>query len=404
MRRKVLFKAPALTFSGYGVHARQVCRYLMDLADAGEVDLYIELTRWGNTPWALRDDIFDGLVARVRKYFRPTVDSNGQRMKFDVSVQLLLPNEWTVEPGAFNVGMTAAVESDRANPLWAPACDAMDMVVVPSSHAARAMATCGETSTPVHVVPESYIEALDRPPADVDFGFSTSFNFLVVGQLTSHSPGLDRKNMFGTVKAICDAFPGDEDVGIVLKTNAGRGTKIDRQVTYDKFRQLVGSVRKGQFPRLHIIHGDMEDAEMVALYKDPSVKAFVSLTRGEGFGLPILEAAVAGLPVVATNWSGHLDFMSRGKFIKVDYELQPIPGEKVDRHGGQDAARNIWVDGSRWACPREKNAVKALQKFRQSHEIPTRWAQELSVELRSAYSYAAVRDMYDALLGPVLRT
>ena len=53
----------------------------------------------------------------------------------------------------------------------------------------------------------------------------------------------------------------------------------------------------------------MTDEEMNQLNNDPKVKAFVSFTKGEGFGRPLLEAAITGKPVITTNWSGHLDFL-----------------------------------------------------------------------------------------------
>ena len=58
-----------------------------------------------------------------------------------------------------------------------------------------------------------------------------------------------------------------------------------------------------------MIHGNMSDDEVHALYTDPKVKAYVTATHGEGFGLPIFEAAYSGLPVVAPAWSGHVDFL-----------------------------------------------------------------------------------------------
>lgn len=399
MKKKVLFKAPALTYSGYGVHARQVADFLMDLADDGKIDLYIELTRWGNTPWALRDDQLGGRVARIKKYFRSTVDSGGKRLRFDVSVQLLLPNEWTIEQGAFNVGMTAGVESTCANPMWVDACNKMDMVIVPSTHAERALRAAGEIRRPLHVVPEAYIGALDEPLPSLQptFGIDTDFNFLIVGQLTANHAALDRKNIYNTINVMCDAFKGDSDVGVVLKVNSGRSTKLDRKVTCDRLKTVIEATRKGDFPKFHIVHGNMTDDEMACLYRHPKMKAFVSLTRGEGFGLPILEAAVAGLPVITTNWSGHLDFMSKGRFIPVDYTLKHIPPQKIDKNKDNPAS-NIWMEGAHWACPIDRGAVKALKKFRQSPDIPTQWATDLACRLREEYSLGAVHEHYMSLL------
>ncbi len=86
--------------------------------------------------------------------------------------------------------------------------------------------------------------------------------------------------------------------------------------------------------------------------------------------------------------------MNHGRFIKIGYELFPIPKQRVDG--------KIWLENSRWAVPNEKHAKKALQHFRTSHEIPTSWAEDLSHVLKEKYSYTAIRDMYDHMLGTQL--
>lgn len=403
MKKKVIFKAPALTNSGYGVHSRQVAKYLIGLAEKQEIDLYISLVRWGNTSFALVPTMFDGLAGDIMKYARLPVDADGKLQKCDISIQLVLPNEW--EPGLanYNVGMTAAVETDRCNPSWVNNCNKMNMVIVPSTHTLKTLKSSGKLTTPIHVIPESFIDAIIAEPRKVDFGFETPFNYLVVGQLTANNSLTDRKNIFNTIKSVCEAHQNDKDVGIVIKTNSGRGTLIDRQETTMKLKQVLHQVRQGEFPKVYFIHGEMEDDEMAALYRDPSIKAYITLTRGEGYGLPILEAAASGLPVIATNWSGHLDFLNKGKFIKIGYTLDAIPPQRVDRRPKGEEDRCIWVEGTRWACPNESNVKQALKKFRKSPDIPGQWAKELGSKIREEYCYNNISDMYDELLSPVLK-
>lgn len=392
----VLFKAPVLTQSGYGVHARQIACVLLDMADRGEIDLHVEPVRWGNTPWFVSDDAAGGLVGRVRRYIKPHV----RDVKFTATVQLLLPNEWTPVQGAVNIGITAAVESDRMNPLWLPAVNAMDVVIVPTHHTEKVIRSAGHVTTELVVIPESYTHAIqDRQCVGNVSTFldklETKFNFLVVGQVTSTSPALDRKNIFGTLKCICDAFRTDDQVGIVLKTNMGRNTRIDRKNAVNYITTYLRESRRGTTPRVHLLHGDMSDAEVATLYSHDNVKALVSLTRGEGFGLPLLEAAASGLPVIATDWGGHLDFMNLGRFIKVRYTLQAIPAVKVDH--AQDERANIWMQDSRWAQPDEQNAVNALKRFRQSPDIPKTWAVDLASEIRRTHSPRAIAMLYTQL-------
>ena len=114
------------------------------------------------------------------------------------------------------------------------------------------------------------------------------------------------------------------------------------------------------------MHGDLTDEEMHSLYKHKSVHALVSLTHGEGFGLPLFEAAYSGLPVVATDWSGHLDFLykptkdKKGKekhkahFAKVDFDLQ---------HVSKDAVwEGVIEKDSMWAFPQQGSYKMKLRE------------------------------------------
>ena len=108
-------------------------------------------------------------------------------------------------------------------------------------------------------------------------------------------------------------------------------------------RSILGEVRCGSFPRVHLIHGNLTTDEIVGLYRNPSVKCLINLTRGEGFGLPILEAAACEIPVIVTNWSAHLDFLNLGKFIPVHYKLVYITSQRIDNIIFYDVYYNIRI-------------------------------------------------------------
>lgn len=386
--KNVLLRGPFLTNSGYGVHARQIARWAIAKKDW---NVRVQALPWGITPWLIDRDLEGGLVGQIMD--RTGIESN---FVFDLSIQVQLPNEWDERLARKNVGVTAAVETDRCNPAWIDKCNKMSVVVVPSKHAKSSLenTSAGRLKTPVVVVPESFHDEIASDASPLDIKFSTQFNFLVFGQLTGNNPENDRKNLFYTLKWMFEEFKDDKDVGIVLKTNSGRTTKIDRLVTERVVTQLVKEARKTDFPRLHFLHGKMSNVEIAGLMKHPSVKALVSLTRGEGYGLPILEAAATGLPVIATGWSGYTDFLKEGDYIDVDYTVAPIHKSRVDN--------GIFMEGARWAHPDEKDAKKKLRKFYQKSVMPQHRAHEVSKRIRRDLSFDFVSALYDVALAEII--
>lgn len=382
--KTVLFRGPTLTQSGYGHHARQVARYLLQRHD---IDVKFATTPWGDTPWILDAESCNGLTGEIMKR------STKPDAKYDATIQLQLPNEWDPSLGTKNVGITAAVETDRCHPSWIAACNAMDVVIVPSQHAKASLTNTGSITKPLLVVPESYCDEIGTCQP-LETTFQTSFNFLLFGQLTGNNPNNDRKNLFYTIKWLCETFKDDPDVGIVIKTNAGRNSKIDRNIVLNVMKTLLAEVRKTPNPKVYLLHGDMSENDVAGLYQHPSIKALVALSRGEGYGLPILEAAASGLPVIATNWSGYLDFMKNGKFISIHHQLSEIHPSRVDD--------KIFVRGARWANPSEEDFKKRITKFRSSPTIPREWAAELQTKIRDQYSFERICKHYDSALEGVL--
>jgi len=386
MKKKVLVRAPLLTLSGYGVHSRQVMKWALSRDD---FEVSTQCLPWGMTPWLVNSDDQEGLVGEIMKRSLDPADQS----RYDLSLQVQLPNEWDPTLAKFNVGITAAVETDRCNPTWLKHCNEMDMIIVPSQHTKNVLVNSGNIVTPVHVISESYYDVIDKPdlaPLNVDF--NTDFNFLVFGMFTGNNPENDRKNLFYTIKWLCEEFKGDENVGVVLKVNSGRATKIDKAVTSKTLTTLIDQIRgKSKGPKIHLLHGNMSEEEIARLYLHPKIKAMVSLTRGEGFGLPLLEAAASGLPVIATNWSGHMDFLGKGRFIGVEYDLVPIHPSRIDNQ--------IFVQGSRWANPKEADAKRKLRKFYERSILPKKWAEDLQEKIKSSFCTESINQDYNNLLS-----
>lgn len=390
---KVLIRGPVLTSSGYGVHARQVCRWLLSREKDWNLEVLFQALPWGQTPWLINPELEDGLVGKI---IEKTVDPTGT--KFDASVQIQLPNEWDPNLAKYNIGVTAAVETDRCHPDWVVACNRMNGVVFPSEHARKSITNVGKITVPNFVVPEAYAEAFSKDPSllpTLPADFDTTFNFLMVGQLTGTTPDADRKNILNALRMLCETFSNDKDVGIILKTNLGRNTNIDRHNVHNILAQVCREVRRTPFPKIHLVHGMMTDEEMASLYRHPTVKAFLAPTRGEGFGLPILESAVCGVPMIATSWSGHTEFLSQGKFIGIDYDLIEVDKSRIDGR--------IFMEGSRWARVNESDFKKKVKKFRDSSSVPREWARDLQKTLLDTHSQKAIEKKYDDLFEGVFK-
>lgn len=386
MVKTVLLRAPVLTQSGYGVHARQIARWLFSKEEELNLDIAVEPLRWGDTGWITDVEAEDGMIGRILQA------ATNVKPYYDVTIQLQLPNEWNPMLGAFNIGVTAGVETDKCNPLWVEAVNNMNLVIVPSEFTKQCFLASGTVNTEIAVIPESFIDEVKNPSEhSIDLSnIPTDFNFLVFGQFTGNNPENDRKNLPYTLKWLAEVFANRPDIGVIIKTNMTRNTKIDQMVTQSTLMQLLAGVQKGPGPRFYLLHGAMTNSEVAGLYSHPKVKALVSLTRGEGYGLPILEAATAGLPVIATGWSGHMDFMKHGRFSKVDYKLAPVHESRID---GQ-----IFAPGVQWANPSEIDSKNRLLKFAESSAIPKEWARSLREKLLILYSFETVSTHYDNLL------
>lgn len=390
-KKRILLRAPVLTKSGYGVHSRQVARWLFEQIDKrDDLELHIEPLSWGRTPWLVNTEHLNGMVGRM-------VQHATRADHYDVSLQLQLPNEWDPFKADYNIGMTAAVETDKCNPEWVSKANQMDLIIVPSEFVKSVFTNTGEVSTKMIVVPEAFIDEcadgveLKEFPLD---RLETKCNFLVFGQFTGNNPENDRKNLAYTIKYLAEEFKDNPDVGVVVKTNFGRNTKLDRINTINTLAKVIIDTKKGTGPKFHLLHGDMTDEEVASLYRNPKISALVSLSRGEGYGLPLLEAAACGLPVIATNWSAHTEFLDHGKWIKVDYRLAPIHESRVEN--------KIFMQGVKWAHPEEDDAKMKMQKFSQSPEVPQAWAKELAVTLQEQYNFEAISARYSEVLKDII--
>ena len=383
MKKKLLFVGPVLTASGYGVHARQL---LKSVNDSGDFDVAVESLRWGDTPFLSDSDLEWIRKLTLKKHTAP-----------DVCIQVSIPNEFK-RRAPLMVGVTAGIEVDRVTPEWLVACNSeVDLVVVPSEHSRRSFiveysASNGEKlhlEKPIFVIPEG-VDVLSYHPS-FNSGVSNSAildelgvpkkNFIFVGLGLDKPEGRDRKNVTRLIEYFCKAFAGNSNVGLILKTSIVNGSSIDYETTKKRIADIKQATGCGEFPKVFLIHGRISDQEMCSIYNDQRIISAVSITHGEGFGLPLIEAAACGVPVMATDWSGHVDFLTKdGKklFVPVEYELKSIYTECI--------WPGVMNEGSRWAVPKEVDVITKLQKLAMNSSTPRKWAEELSAHIIDKYN------------------
>ena len=355
MTKKVLLKGPLLTRSGYGEQARFALRSLRSRSDL--FDVYIQPIKWGTTSWIVENDeereFIDQTIHKTNLYIQ-----NGGR--FDMSIQVTIPNEFQ-KLAPINIGYTAGIETTKVAHEWLQKSNEMDKIIVVSSHSRDVFLSSiyqaiNQAGEPVELRLNKPIDSVNYPVKhfeklpSLELGLTTSYNFLCVAQFGP------RKNLPNTIRWFLEEFKND-DVGLIVKTNISKNSLMDREMAEEQLKMLVSHFSERKC-KVYLIHGDMTDQEMHSLYQNRQIDAFLSLTHGEGFGLPIFEAAYSGLPVVATGWSGQLDFLSDGtrgdKFFSVAYDIQPVQKEVV--------WPGVIIEDSMWAYPREDSAKKNMRQ------------------------------------------
>jgi hypothetical protein len=138
----------------------------------------------------------------------------------------------------------------------------------------------------------------------------------------------------------------------------------------------------------------MSESEMAGLYTHPKVKALLSLSHGEGFGLPIFEAAYYGLPVITTEWSGPTDFMycpnKEGKikphFAKVDFALQPVQPEAV--------WQGVIEKETMWAFPNPLSTKTAMREVYKNHDRFRGQAKRLAAHIEKEFEESKMYEKF----------
>ena len=393
--KKVLVRAPALSMSGYGEQARFVLAALMSRPDLYEV--FIEDVNWGKTGSVTSNSPLVNWIRQrilLNRQYAKFSKENRTQLSYDLSIQITIPNEWQ-KLAPVNIGHTAGIECDRVTPQWVELGNHMDKIITISQHSKMVYESSAfeihnhskESTTRLELnTPISYVgyntRCIGEAQEEFELNLETKFNFLSVSQLGP------RKNTLNMLRWFIKEFHDDADVGLVLKTHYMNCSHLDSIETKNILNAEI-SKHPEKKCKVYLLHGEMSEKEMCSLYRHPDIKSYLTFTHGEGFGLPIFEAVCNGLPVIAPNWSGHIDFLyakqkKKGKeaikplFCKVPFILKPVQKEAI--------YKGLIEKESRWCFVEEMEAKQSMRKVRKNYSMYLSWAKKLQEHVLNNFS------------------
>jgi len=401
MKPTFIISCPIDTYSGYGARGRDVAKAVIEL---DRYDVKILPQRWGSTPWGFIEDNPEWeFLNKYLWYPNP----QQQYPKPDIWAQITIPNEFQPQ-GHYNIGITAGIESTVAPADWVQGCNRMNLILGSSKHSIEVLKKSSFEKRDNNT--QQVIEVIkfnENVKTDVLFeGVKTeiykptneilnlpeikeSFCFLFVGHWISGDFGHDRKNVGLLIKSFCETFKNKtKQPALILKTSQGAVSYMDRDAILKKINDIKKTV-KGKLPKIYLIHGDLLDEEINQLYNHPRVKCMVSLTKGEGFGRPLLEFTQAKKPIITTGWSGHVDF------LKPDMSVL-LPGTLGDVH---PSAQNKWlIEGSKWFDVDTMALGNSLKDMFKNYKTFTVKAKQQGNYCKENFSFDKMKDLLDQIL------
>ena len=390
----VVVSCPLDTYSGYGSRARDIVRALVN---SEKYDVKVLSQRWGSTPFGfLKED-----NPEDKKLLDCILPPPLQRQP-DVWIQITVPNEFQ-KIGKFSIGITAGIETDVCTHQFIEGCNRMDLILASSNHTKNILAKTvydkknkeGKTEgtvkleTPVEVLFEGvdlekyfHIPPNELPKTELVNSLNEineQFSFLFVGHWLKGVIGEDRKNVGLLIKTFLETFRNkSKQPALVLKTMSGPACLMDR----DEILKKIDAIRKGvtgKLPNIYFLHGEVDDSDMNHLYNHPKIKAMISLTKGEGFGRPLLEFTQSKKPVISTNFSGHLDFLDKEFASLIPGELKPVHESAVQE--------GLIIKESKWFAPDIDFIQLLLKDYFSSYKAYEVKGKQLGYRCKTKFSF-----------------
>jgi len=401
---RFVISSPFDTYSGYGSRARDIIKSIIEL-NKYKVELLPQ--KWGETAWGFCEDHpeWEYLNSHI-------VSSNWQHTKPEIWMQITIPNEF--QPvGKYNIGLTAGIESTACKGEWIVGLNRMDMNWV-SSHFSKNTFERVSFEVKDKNTQQTSILKLQKPIAvvfeGVDLGtykplkpteiknislkdIKESFCYLFVGHWMQGDHGHDRKNVGVLIESFLKAFKDKRGPkpALILKSSIGVSSYMSREAILEKVKYICDfyHINSSNLPNIYLFNGELSDDEMNELYNNPKVKAMVSFTKGEGFGRPLLEFGTTGKPIIASGWSGHMDFLNP-KYSSL------IPGELEEVH---TSAANDWlIKESKWFKIDTLAAIKSMKDIYKHYKEYLKNSRKQKTNIKQNFTRENMKELIENIL------
>lgn len=392
MKPLFLISCPFDTYSGYGARSRDVVKAIVE---SNKYNVKLISQPWGNTKFGFCKDNPEW------EFLYNLVLNTSLEEQPEIWAQITVPNEFK-PMGKYNIGFTAGIETTIVNNDWVQGMNRMDLNIVSSNHSKQAfLNSVWKTKEGMESKIEKPIEVLfegadlttyfsDNSPCMIDFNIKESFAYLFVGAWLQGGMGEDRKNVGLLIKAFFETFKNkSKKPALILKTSGANSSYLDRNEILKKINSIRNSCDSTNLPNVYLLHGDFTDEEMNSLYNHSKVKAMVSLTKGEGFGRPLLEFSLTKKPIITTNWSGHMDFLNP------EFNVM-LGGNLTNVH--PSAANSMLLKESQWFSPNHKEINIALKDVFENYKKYTDNAKRQAYYSKTNFSWENMKDKLESLL------
>ena len=400
MKPTFVISSPFDTYSGYGARARDVIKAII-ATDKYNVKLLSQ--RWGSTPFGFCED--NPEFANLLDLVIPTLTEQP-----DIWAQITVPNEFQ-NLGKYNIGFTAGMETTLVHGTWVEGMNRMDVNFVSSEHSKKVFLNSvfekqdnhkkviGETQIekPIEVLFEGVDLDVYKPTNEI-FDLSEvkeSFAYLSVGHWMQGDMGEDRKNIGLLIKAFFETFKNkSKKPALILKTSSAGSSYMDRDSILKKIQMIRNSVKSKNLPNVYLLHGEFTNKEINTIYNHPKIKAMVSLTKGEGFGRPLLEFSTAKKLIIVSGFSGHMDFMKPDSSVIIGGALKNVHPSAV--------VENMILPESQWFSPDHGQIGQALRDVFDNFKKYKDFGKKQAYHSISNFSWNMMKDLLDSRLTELI--